>query len=173
MLNLSTEPIKRFQSFAVAIVSAHACPQRILQLQTQDSRVSGPLTVRLKERVDNINGRAPRAPRRAPRHEAVPGAFDPVKMRNKGTEAEKYVARGLHLKEVKTKKKDWRKQHEDFIATVRAAKGVKGYEAPPLDTSDYIECPHCGRKFNQTAGDRHIPKCAEIKHNKPAAGKRR
>ena len=28
-------------------------------------------------------------------------AFDPVKMRNKGTEAEKYVARGLHLKEVK------------------------------------------------------------------------
>lgn len=99
--------------------------------------------------------------------------FDPVKMRNKGTEAEKYVARGLHLKEVKSKKKDWRKQHQDFIATVRAAKGVKGYEAPPLDTSDYIECPHCGRKFNQAAGERHIPKCSDIKSNKPAAGRKR
>ncbi|KAF2352239.1 hypothetical protein FHG87_017004 [Trinorchestia longiramus] len=100
-------------------------------------------------------------------------AFDPVKMRNKGTEAEKYIARGLHLKEVKTKKKDWRKQHEDFIKTVRAAKGMKGYEAPPLDVSDYVQCPHCGRKFNQSAADRHIPKCSDIKSNKPSGGKRR
>lgn len=38
---------------------------------------------------------------------------------------------------------------------------------PPLDTSDYIPCPHCGRKFNEAAADRHIPKCANIRHNKP------
>ena len=74
---------------------------------------------------------------------------------------------------LQTKKKDWRKQHEDFIATVRAAKGVKGYEAPPLDVSDYIQCPHCGRKFNQMAAERHIPKCSDIKCNKPVGGRRR
>ncbi|RXG69544.1 Zinc finger C2HC domain-containing protein 1C [Armadillidium vulgare] len=93
--------------------------------------------------------------------------FDPVKMRTVGTEAEKFVARGDHLKETKKpKKKDWRKEHENFIQTVRAAKGVKGYVAPPIDTSDYIECPHCGRKFNVKAADRHIPKCADITSNK-------
>lgn len=38
---------------------------------------------------------------------------------------------------------------------------------PPLDTSDYVPCPHCGRKFNEAAAERHIPKCVNIKHNKP------
>ncbi|XP_037780014.1 neurofilament heavy polypeptide-like isoform X3 [Penaeus monodon] len=100
--------------------------------------------------------------------------FDPVKMRTKGTEAEKYVKRGAHLKELQQPKKaDWRKKHEDFIATVRAAKGIKGYEAPPMDTSDYVQCPHCGRKFSEGVADRHIPKCASIQSNKPAGGRRR
>lgn len=71
------------------------------------------------------------------------------------------------------KKADWRKKHEDFIATVRAAKGIKGYEAPPMDTSDYVQCPHCGRKFSEGAAERHIPKCASIQSNKPAGGRRR
>lgn len=100
--------------------------------------------------------------------------FDPVKMRTKGTEAEKFISRGKHLEKTpKPKKVNWRKKHEDFIATVRAAKGVKGYEAPPMDTSDYIQCPHCGRKFAEGVADRHIPKCASIQSNKPAAGRRR
>ncbi|XP_042236529.1 atrophin-1-like isoform X3 [Homarus americanus] len=98
--------------------------------------------------------------------------FDPVKMRTKGTEAEKYISRGKHLEELpKPKKKDWKKQHEDFIATIRAAK--TGAEPPPTDNSDYIQCPHCGRKFAEAAADRHIPKCASIQSNKPAAGRRR
>ena len=37
---------------------------------------------------------------------------------------------------------------------------------PPMDTSDYIQCPHCGRKFSDSAADRHIPKCKNIKSNK-------
>lgn len=37
---------------------------------------------------------------------------------------------------------------------------------PPLDTSDYVPCPHCGRRFNEAAADRHIPKCKNIKSNK-------
>ncbi|XP_071552703.1 uncharacterized protein [Panulirus ornatus] len=98
--------------------------------------------------------------------------FDPVKMRTKGTEAEKFVARGKHLQErPKPKKKNWKKQHEEFIAAIRAAK--TGNAPPPTDNSDYIECPHCGRKFSEAAADRHIPKCANIQSNKPAAGRRR
>ncbi|XP_064107731.1 serine/arginine repetitive matrix protein 1-like isoform X2 [Macrobrachium nipponense] len=127
------------------------------------------------------------APDRLEKHEAICAkskakakkrkVFDPVKMRTKGTEAEKFVAKGKHLEKTpaKPKKVDWRKKHEDFIATVRAAKGMSGYEAPPLDTSDYVECPHCGRKFAEGVAERHIPKCASIQSNKPAgpAGRRR
>lgn len=126
------------------------------------------------------------APDRLEKHEAICAkskakakkrkVFDPVKMRTKGTEAEKFVAKGKHLeKTAKPKKADWRKKHEDFIATVRAAKGMSGYEAPPLDTSDYVQCPHCGRKFAEGVAERHIPKCASIQSNKPAApaGRRR
>lgn len=31
---------------------------------------------------------------------------------------------------------------------------------------DYIQCPHCMRRFNQIAGERHIPKCKDT-INKP------
>jgi Zn finger protein HypA/HybF involved in hydrogenase expression len=31
----------------------------------------------------------------------------------------------------------------------------------------YIQCPHCGRSFNQKAGERHIPQCQSI-INKPS-----
>lgn len=76
------------------------------------------------------------------------------------------------------KKSNWRKKHEEFINNIRAAKQAQAHVAaggkladlpppPPLDTSDYIQCPHCGRKFNQAAADRHIPKCATMLHNKP------
>jgi hypothetical protein len=57
------------------------------------------------------------------------------------------------------KKSDWRKKREDFIATLRAAKEAQRHLAaggslkdlpppPPMDTSDYIQCPHCGRRSN-------------------------
>lgn len=73
---------------------------------------------------------------------------------------------------------NWRKKHEEFINSIRAAKEMQVHLAkggklsdlpppPPSDYSDYIPCPHCGRKFNQNAADRHIPKCATMIHNKP------
>eukprot|EP01033_Poteriospumella_lacustris_P003198 gene3198-2352_t len=40
--------------------------------------------------------------------------------------------------------------------------GGGGYE---IDSS-YMQCPHCGRSFNQKAGERHIPQCQNI-INKP------
>lgn len=76
------------------------------------------------------------------------------------------------------KKPDWRKKHESFIEAIRAAKKVQKHlnaggklsdlpPPPPSDTSDYIQCPHCKRRFSPGAADRHIPKCANIKSNKP------
>ncbi|XP_049828565.1 serine/arginine repetitive matrix protein 1-like [Schistocerca gregaria] len=111
--------------------------------------------------------------------------FDPVKQRVKGTEAETFVRKMLlkgppAKKETQAKKPDWRKRHEEFIATIRAAKEMKAHLAaggklsdlpppPPLDTSDYIQCPHCQRRFNEAAAERHIPRCANMQHNKKPA----
>lgn len=49
------------------------------------------------------------------------------------------------------------------------AKGGKLSDLPPPPPStnpDYIQCPHCNRRFNQTAAERHIPQCATFKFNK-------
>ena len=67
-------------------------------------------------------------------------------------------------------KSNWRAKHEDFIRTVRAAREVsvamkQGKELPPPPpptiNPDYVQCPHCMRRFNATAAERHIPFCAE------------
>ena len=75
------------------------------------------------------------------------------------------------------KKSDWRKKREEFINALKAAKEAQRHIAaggnikdlpppPPMDTSDYVQCPHCNRRFNEGAADRHIPKCKNIKSNK-------
>lgn len=75
-------------------------------------------------------------------------------------------------------KKDWRTTHEEFIAAIRAAKMAQAHIAkggklsdlpppPPSSNPDYVQCPHCGRRFNEAAAARHIPKCATYLHNKP------
>lgn len=68
-------------------------------------------------------------------------------------------------------KSNWREQHEQFIRTVRAARGVKideltdefelnGEKKLP---SGYIQCPTCDRSFNRKAAERHIEWCGERK----------
>ncbi|XP_012272332.1 uncharacterized protein LOC105695388 isoform X2 [Orussus abietinus] len=109
--------------------------------------------------------------------------FDAMMFRVKGTELEPFVKKStLKKPEPKSKKSDpksnWRRKHEDFINAIRSAKQVQAHLAaggklsdlpppPASDTSDYIQCPHCGRKFNQGAAERHIPKCQHMLHNKP------
>ncbi len=55
-------------------------------------------------------------------------------------------------------KSDWRKKREEFIATLRAAKLAQQHiknggdprdlpPPPPSDTSHYIPCPYCNRRF--------------------------
>ena len=91
------------------------------------------------------------------------------------------ITHPLHPQPPKPAKKDWRKQHEEFIRNIRAAKKAQEHLArggkledlpppPPMDTSDYVQCPHCSRRFNEAAADRHIPKCASISSNKSKPG---
>lgn len=35
----------------------------------------------------------------------------------------------------------------------------KGGAAEPVVDDDLVECPACGRKFNEIAAERHIPGC--------------
>ncbi|XP_046879690.1 zinc finger C2HC domain-containing protein 1A isoform X1 [Hypomesus transpacificus] len=68
------------------------------------------------------------------------------------------------------KPSNWRRKHEDFIATIRAAKGLTQVlkeggplppPPPPSYDPDYIQCPHCARRFSENAADRHIKFCKE------------
>ncbi|EDV43765.1 uncharacterized protein Dana_GF16356 [Drosophila ananassae] len=120
--------------------------------------------------------------------------FDASKQRIVGTEAEKFnrkptkgmprsqssYSSAAQQKGLTTgvKKNNWRKKHEEFIQSIRAAKQVQAHLArggklsdlpppPPSENPDYIQCPHCGRRFNQQAAERHIPKCETMIHNKP------
>ena len=44
----------------------------------------------------------------------------------------------------------YRHKHQDFVRTMREAEGA-----------DYVQCDCCGRQFNKTAAQRHIPFCKE------------
>lgn len=111
--------------------------------------------------------------------------YDATKHRVQGTELEAFVPKGNNKTASKTSKqvkpagkKDWRRTHEEFIAAIRAAKTAQAHIAkggklsdlpppPPSSNPDYVQCPHCGRRFNEAAAERHIPKCATFLHNKP------
>ncbi|XP_026668269.1 uncharacterized protein LOC108623920 isoform X2 [Ceratina calcarata] len=109
--------------------------------------------------------------------------FDTTAFRVKGTDIEPFYKKGLLKKPLERSKKpevktNWRRKHEDFIKAIRSAKEVQAHLAaggklsdlppPPVsDNCDYIQCPHCKRRFNQAAAERHIPKCEHMLHNKP------
>lgn len=105
---------------------------------------------------------------------------------SQGTEAESYLkkpisgARAAKPSTVpaKTGNQNWRVKHEDFIKTIRAAKEMQAHLArggklsdlpppPPSENPDYVQCPHCQRRFNDGAAARHIPLCKNMQHNKP------
>ncbi|KAF7996670.1 hypothetical protein HCN44_002316 [Aphidius gifuensis] len=105
-----------------------------------------------------------------------------TKQRIQGTELEPYVklsAKKKIDKKIKPEvKSNWRRKHEDFIETIKSAKKLQAHIAaggkvsdlpppPRSDNSDYIQCPHCERRFNQAAAERHIPLCKNMIHNKP------
>jgi len=82
----------------------------------------------------------------------------------------------------KKKKQSWKAKSGMLRDAIRASKGydhaVKNglptnnipYQSSTYD--DRVECPHCNRKFNEQAAERHIPKCRDIRA-KPKTLRRR
>ncbi len=74
----------------------------------------------------------------------------------------------------------WKQQSSAFRDAMKAAREYtkakeRGEEPPPPMISapdpSLIPCPHCGRRFNEMAANRHIPQCSNIKA-KPTSLKR-
>ncbi|KAM3929123.1 zinc finger C2HC domain-containing protein 1A [Leptodactylus fuscus] len=95
--------------------------------------------------------------------------FDSSRQRAEGTDIS--IVKPIKPRpEPPKKQSNWRRKHEEFIATIRAAKGLdqiikEGGELPPPPPPsydpDYVQCPYCQRRFNENAADRHINFCKE------------
>ncbi|XP_022111964.1 zinc finger C2HC domain-containing protein 1A-like [Acanthaster planci] len=64
----------------------------------------------------------------------------------------------------------WRERHLEFVNSIRSARAAQRAiktggplppPPPPSHNPNYIGCPHCSRRFNPTAAERHIPFCAQ------------
>ncbi|XP_072499615.1 zinc finger C2HC domain-containing protein 1B isoform X2 [Notamacropus eugenii] len=95
--------------------------------------------------------------------------FNSLKQRLQGTDI-LTVRRSPPAKMPPVKKSSWRQQHEDLINAIRAAKqcflAIKEGRPlppppPPTINPDYIQCPYCMRRFNETAAARHINFCKD------------
>jgi len=71
-----------------------------------------------------------------------------------------------------SKASKWKQQSQSFREAMKAARQVSqaiasGAPLPPPIMSapdpSLIPCPHCGRRFSEKAGERHIPQCKNIK----------
>jgi hypothetical protein len=78
--------------------------------------------------------------------------------------------RGPTRAEPPVKKNNWRQKHEEFVRSIRAARGVQAAmdrgeplppPPPPTINPDYVQCDFCGRRFNESAAARHIVFCKE------------
>ena len=93
--------------------------------------------------------------------------LDGAKQVKKDLRQKKNSFGGSGVKEGKWKAQS--NQLREAMANMRAiSKAEKeGKPLPPAMPSgpdmSLIPCPHCGRRFNQKAADRHIPKCQSIK----------
>ncbi|XP_062235815.1 zinc finger C2HC domain-containing protein 1A isoform X2 [Platichthys flesus] len=105
--------------------------------------------------------------------------FDSSRQRAEGTDIS--VLKPIKPKAEPPKKpSNWRRKHEDFIATIRAAKNLTQVmkdggplppPPPPTFDPDYVQCPHCQRRFNESAADRHIKFCQEQAARNPNKSK--
>lgn len=116
--------------------------------------------------------------------------FDSAKKRMSGTMLENFLQSsgrrqlqwrrggGSYIKQkYAPSKNNWRQTHEELIQAFRNARevarilktggNISNLPAPPPSLNpDYVQCPHCLRRFNENAGNRHIPQCANYRHNK-------
>ena len=95
--------------------------------------------------------------------------FDMTKARVAGTEAAQFLRKGRtddsRYEAAARKKANWRAKSEAFQAAMKAARSTNDPNAAPptpSDTSHLVPCDFCGRKFNETAHERHVVRCREI-----------
>eukprot|EP00899_Mesostigma_viride_P012894 jgi/Mesvir1/21605/Mv04033-RA.1 len=112
--------------------------------------------------------------------------FNTTEMRVEGTEQAKFVAQSTKKapaatpakaaaggKSAAEKKAEWKAQSEALREAMRQSRLVSEHLKAGKDIRDLpvvqsapdpsmLQCPHCNRRFNQTAGERHIPKCKDI-----------
>ena len=63
-------------------------------------------------------------------------------------------------------------ESDDICQYLRETYGP-AQDAYDLETSDFRQCPHCGRTFNPKAWERHVPHCAKTRNRpKPPPGRR-
>ncbi|XP_024852619.1 zinc finger C2HC domain-containing protein 1B isoform X2 [Bos indicus] len=95
--------------------------------------------------------------------------FNSLKQRLRGTDIPT-VGKAPQSKPQPVRKSNWRQHHEDFINAIQSAKqctlAIKEGRPlppppPPTVNPDYIQCPYCKRRFNETAASRHINFCKD------------
>eukprot|EP01135_Chromosphaera_perkinsii_P003863 Nk52_evm11s259 gene=Nk52_evmTU11s259 len=111
--------------------------------------------------------------------------FNMVKQRVKGTELYAYNKNKVLANGKKTtpqqgwekdrsekpvsgpKKSSWREKHQQFINTIKQARGEKienaGHTLTSSENPDLVKCPHCERRFSENAAERHVPFCKALK----------
>jgi len=91
--------------------------------------------------------------------------FDQKKARIAGTDAAQHQgaskAQEKKYEKAAAKSKNWKLKSEQFRAGLKAARDPNAAPAAPVENPDYVQCPHCSRKFNEGAAERHMPRCAE------------
>ncbi|BFZ11334.1 hypothetical protein BsWGS_14372 [Bradybaena similaris] len=102
--------------------------------------------------------------------------FDSSKQRVLEGELSLKQIKEAQKKEIKPPKSHWREKHQDFINAVRNARGLQAAISsggplppppPPSANPDYVQCPHCSRRFNQSAAERHISFCKDKQSKLP------
>ncbi|XP_034934361.1 uncharacterized protein [Chelonus insularis] len=109
--------------------------------------------------------------------------FDSAKQRIQGTELEEFLPVEQKKKILQEEKRhtSWKQNHDDFIKTIRAARGDSGDTISCRQTTSIVApgaptranekglCPTCNRQFGIKAYDRHVAWCKERIVRAPAS----
>jgi len=150
-------------------------PKRISQLRSQkfdvpmngndEDRVPCHVCGRLfaKERIsthENICMRTHNKKRRV---------FNSQKQRLKGTEIPIHIRQNYNPppKKLINGRPKYVVEHEELVAAIRAARGIKVIQTKPSISDDRVKCPHCNRKFGRDVAKKHISICSQNSYTKP------
>jgi hypothetical protein len=110
------------------------------------------------------------------RIEAIPDLKSMMQVKKKGGARGANMNKPASCSAAEANKSNWKVQSEAFRAAMRSMKdynassssgqaGGSMHAAPapaPYVDPSFVQCPHCRRKFNSKAADRHIPLCKSI-----------